>query len=371
MTKNLFKWMMAFVIVASPMVFTACGDDDESGKSSSGSGTQTEDDEDAIYFTMSQGTSTSNVSDRETYNKGVSMIVASFYTTMASVFGYNYDGSSTAFKGEYSDTIKVRIACDALYTELKDKVDLAGGTLNIYLKVGTLDEEDKPTFASYKFSPLSSRYYIDFENATLNSQNFWIGDSAGVYTYEESGVTVTATQGYDPSFGTYWSGFAISGRTEKTYENLNPDQYNSVYGGTIYGNKFLVVQGSYNPDVECITFDKPTKVVGMHCANAAYAYSSMTKGDKFETEPFKKEDWFSAYITCLGENGDTISVTEVELAKKDVEGKDKIFDYWKSVRVNAENVKKMTFSFDGSRKGEWGLNTPAYMCVDKIVLDRQ
>ena len=152
---------------------------------------------------------------------------------------------------------------------------------------------------------------------------------------------------------------------------MNPDQYNSVYGGTIYGNKFLVVQGSYNPDVECITFDKPTKVVGMHCANAAYAYSSMTKGDDFVGGPFEKEDWFSAYITCLGENGDTISVTEVELAKKDVEGKDKIFDYWKSVRVNAENVKKMTFSFDGSRKGEWGLNTPAYMCVDKIVLDRQ
>ena len=99
------------------------------------------------------------------------------------------------------------------------------------------------------------------------------------------------------------------------------------------------------------------KVVGMHCTNAAYAYSSMTKGDNYAGGPFEKDDWFSAYITCLGERGDTISVTEVELAKKDVEGKDKIVDYWKTVR--------------GSRKGEWGLNTPAYMCVDKIVLERQ
>ena len=191
-----------------------------------------------------------------------------------------------------------------------------------------------------------------------------------VYTYKEGGVTITGTQGSYQGVS-YWSGFAISGRTENTYENLTPDQYNSVYGGTIYGNKFLVVQGSYNPDVECITFDKPMKVVGMHCANAAYAYSSMTKGDSIAGEPFKKDDWFSAYITCLGERGDTISVTEVELAKKDVEGKDKIVDYWKTVRVNAENVKKMIFSFDGSRKSNGYLSTPAYMCVDKIVLDRQ
>ena len=217
---------------------------------------------------------------------------------------------------------------------------------------------------------VSTTLSIGFENQTLNAQNFWIGDAVGVYTYKEGGVTITGTQGSYQGVS-YWSGFAISGRTENTYENLTPDQYNSVYGGTIYGNKFLVVQGSYNPDVECITFDKPTKVRGMYCTNSAYAYSSMTKGDDFAGGPFTKDDWFSAYITCLGERGDTISVTEVELAKKDVEGKDKIVDYWKTVRVNAENVKKITFSFDGSRKGEWGLNTPAYMCVDKIVLERQ
>ena len=29
MKKNLFKWMMAVAIVASPMIFTACGSDDD------------------------------------------------------------------------------------------------------------------------------------------------------------------------------------------------------------------------------------------------------------------------------------------------------------------------------------------------------
>ena len=205
---------------------------------------------------------------------------------------------------------------------------------------------------------------IDFENQTLNSQNFWIGDGEGKFTYTESGVTITGTQGSYNGVP-YWSGFAISGRTEKTYKDLTPDQYNSVPGGTIYGDKFLVVQGSYN-DYECMTFDQPMRVLGMHCTNSAYAYSSMTIGDDYAGGPFTKEDWFSAYITCIGEQGDTISTTEVELAKKDVEGEYKILNYWKTVRINAKNVKKITFSFDGSRKSNGYLNTPAYMCVDKL-----
>ena len=33
MTKNLFKWMMALALVATPVFFTACGDDDTSSSS--------------------------------------------------------------------------------------------------------------------------------------------------------------------------------------------------------------------------------------------------------------------------------------------------------------------------------------------------
>ena len=40
MTKKLFKWMMAFAIVASPMMFTACGDDEDNNNGSSSGGGQ-------------------------------------------------------------------------------------------------------------------------------------------------------------------------------------------------------------------------------------------------------------------------------------------------------------------------------------------
>ena len=363
MTKNLFKWLMAFAIVASPMMFTACGDDDDNNSTSGGGQEQTE----QIVYSFSHYSVTG--ADSVGFKTALAAVKTTMFTAMYSSVGQTYDptkaSSDLAIIIDAADEAKVLNILDATYAKIKD-TDMKGGFYRLTMKNG---EETSRIFAFGK-DPGESRVNIDFENQALNAQNFWIGDSVGVYTYKESGVTVTATQGSYEGIP-YWSGFAISGRTENTYENLTPDQYNSVYGGTIYGNKFLVVQGSYNPDVECITFDKPMKVVGMHCTNAAYAYSSMTKGDDFVGGPFEKEDWFSAYITCLGENGDTISVTEVELAKKDVEGNNKIIDYWKTVRVNAENVKKMIFSFDGSRKSNGYLSTPAYMCVDKMVLERQ
>jgi len=354
---------MAFAIVASPMMFTACGDDDDNNSTSGGGQEQTE----QIVYSFSHYSVTG--ADSVGFKTALAAVKTTMFTAMYSSVGQTYDptkaSSDLAFIIDAADEAKVLNILDATYAKIKD-TDMKGGFYRLTMKNG---EETSRIFAFGK-DPGESRVNIDFENQALNAQNFWIGDSVGVYTYKESGVTVTATQGSYEGIP-YWSGFAISGRTENTYENLTPDQYNSVYGGTIYGNKFLVVQGSYNPDVECITFDKPMKVVGMHCTNAAYAYSSMTKGDDFVGGPFEKEDWFSAYITCLGENGDTISVTEVELAKKDVEGNNKIIDYWKTVRVNAENVKKMIFSFDGSRKSNGYLSTPAYMCVDKMVLERQ
>jgi len=356
MTKNLFKWMMALAIVATPMVFTACGDDDTSSSS---------DDQKTVSYTVSEAYSGTTTAEAKA---AVESVRTTLLTTMCSSVGQNYIptalGMGYAIAIAESDETKMLNELEATYARIKD-TDLKGARYTMTLRKGATE------LGVYSFENNSSesrRANIDFENQTLNSQNFWIGDGEGQFTYTESGVTITGTQGSYNGVP-YWSGFAISGRTENTYQNLTPDQYNSVPGGTIYGDKFLVVQGPYN-GYECMTFDQPMKVLGLHCTNSAYAYSSMTIGDDHAGGPFTKDDWFSAYITCISEQGDTISTTEVELAKKDAEGEDKILNYWRTVRINAENVKKISFSFDGSRKSNGYLNTPAYMCVDKIAVER-
>jgi hypothetical protein len=41
------------------------------------------------------------------------------------------------------------------------------------------------------------------------------------------------------------------------------------------------------------------------------------------------------------------------------------------MRTSFNNITKLTFSFKGSRNGEYGLNTPAYMCIDNIIVYAQ
>lgn len=357
MTKNLFKWMMALAIVASPMVFTACGDDDDN-TSTSGGEQKTQ-----ISYTVSGSKLGSSSAISEVWNQ---MLIA-----MCQSVGQTFDsrlniGSAYAITIAEEDENKMLNALDAAYAQLKD-TDLGGSYLKMtFSKNGVVVK----TFEFGSQQQDDKKVSIGFENQQLNSDNYWVGDGQGMFSYTEEGVTVTGTFSVWDGGMTSWSGFAISGRKEKAFDNLTPDQYNSAYGGTIWGDKFLVVQAPYN-DYECLTFDQPVKVLSMYCTNSAYSYSSMTKGDSYAGDPFTVEDWFSGFITCFNENGDTISTTEVKLAEKDLDLKKKYLDYWHMVRINAENVKKIKFSFAGSRTGEWGLNTPSYMCVDKITVERQ
>ena len=356
MTKNLFKWMMALAIVATPMVFTACGDDDASSSS---------DDQKTVSYTVSEAYSGTTAAEAKA---AVDSVRTTLLKTMCSSVGQNYKptalGMGYAIAIAESDETKMLNELEATYARIKD-TDLKGARYTMTLRKGATE------LGVYSFENNSSesrRANIDFENQTLNSQNFWIGDGEGQFTYTESGVTITGTQGSyngDP----YWSGFAISGRTEKTYQNLTPDQYNSVPGGTIYGDKFLVVQGPYN-GYECMTFEQPMKVLGMHCTNSAYAYSSMTIGDDRAGGPFTKDDWFTCKVICLGANGDTLKVKEIDLAAKGVAPNNKFYEDWISCVINQDGVKKVKFSFDSSQKNDWGSVVPSYMCVDNILFKK-
>lgn len=364
MKKNLLKWMMAMTLVATPLVFTGCGSDDD--------GVSNDDKPKAtVSFSLNEKINTYYSSNPEQAEVAIETVKKTMLTAMFASVGQTYNPNDyllgVVITIAEEDEAKMFAALDAKYAEIKD-TEMYGG----YYKMEVHKAYEDGKVYQFGEDPDSKLVIVSFEDQQLNAQNFWIGDGVGTYSYTEQGVTVSGYQGeYEGT--SYWSGFAISGRTETTYENLTPDQYNAVTGKAYAGDKFLVVQGSYNPEYSpyCITFDKPMKVDGMYCTNSAYAYSSMTKGDTFAGEPFTKEDWLSAYITCYDENDNEIAEQEVKLAEKDKEGADKYINYWKIVRINKENVKKITFSFAGSRSNDYGLLTPAYMCVDRLRLERQ
>lgn len=222
-------------------------------------------------------------------------------------------------------------------------------------------------------------YVISFENQALNNDGFWCGTTNGSgvsyddgyggtttqysCSYAETPLTVNNTYSVS-SFGyDFWSGFAISNRTATSFDatTLTPDQYNNVAGKAHSGTKFLVAQYSYQGEAITVSNTKGVQVKGLWYVNSAYTASSITKGDAYSGGPFAGNDWLKCTITGTKADGTTASV-DIDLAK----GSDYVKEWKRADLSSLGKVVKLAFTFSGSRTGDYGLNTPAYVCIDDI-----
>ena len=242
------------------------------------------------------------------------------------------------------------------------------------LSLTSCDNEDNP------IGQADDELTISFENKTLNADGFWIGSDAtevaysyesygavySVYnsTYAEDGLKLPITYtSYTSEWGNgdYWSGFAISNRTKTTFANLTPDQYNSIVGKAHSGSNFCVIT-TYG---EVITIDNPTglTIKGLYYTNSAYAVNSILNGDAYSGPKFDASDWFTCTITGKHADGTTASV-DLSLAKNGT-----YVSSWQFADLTSlGKVVELSFAFTGSRTGEYGLNTPAYICIDDITI---
>ncbi len=204
----------------------------------------------------------------------------------------------------------------------------------------------------------------DIENLGLEAESYYNGsDGAGSFT--SGGFTFLNT--FSPSeYGGYWSGFAASNVTDNQTEGWS-NQYSAIPGtGAIETSNYAVSYASYGSEIQ---FEKTT-VSGFYITNATYAYYSMLNGDayskKFGGENGTDEDWFKVTICGISEQGDTTGTIEYFLA--DFRDNEKyILNTWKWVDLSSlGEIAKLRFSLSSSDVGDWGMNTPAYFCIDQL-----
>ena len=215
---------------------------------------------------------------------------------------------------------------------------------------------------------------ISFEDKTLNDKGFWCGE--------------VNDNGFDNGYGTsypciyendivkfnttysvfYWSGFAISNRTATGFEFGDytpegmPDQFNNVTGKAKSGKNFCVVQ-TYG---ETIQLAKPAWVNGFWFTNSSYTADAYVNGDGMSPGKFEKDDWFQCIVTGKKQDGSFVKVN-IDLAKDGEYVKD-----WQYCDLSSMGkVVELSFAFDGSKKNDWGVTTPAYICIDDIEIEYQ
>ena len=240
---------------------------------------------------------------------------------------------------------------------------------------GELDVEGAPE----PDQPQEPAVTIDFETAVLGSSSqytniLWgrevaeeFADGSMEYNgllYSEAGASFGSYYSFDGAWE-MWGGFAIS--SNRNLDDLGYDYSNqfSVYAPDAsqfaLGYVFGEWGGSYaNPVVE---FAEPVSILSADIANANktyhYCISNPTVGFDDERQPI----WVKLVIEGFDAQG--VQTGQVTCTLAD-EGR--VLDDWTNVDLSAlGQVARLTFDITSNDIGEYGLNVPAFFCIDNIV----
>ena len=237
----------------------------------------------------------------------------------------------------------------------------AGGSVRAETVIGTWPEAEEGLLAS------------TFGELSLDAESYWNGS-------DETGQFITGPARFYNDYNTEyysWSGWAHSNTSDvSTAGYLN--QYSAFTGEGFHGseefNQVYGVSSLYGPSIIDFTSDKAHALDGFFVTNSTYAALSMMEGDwaakAFGGADGSDPDFFKLLVWGMAQGEATDSV-EFYLAdyRFDSEAEDYIIKTWQWVDLSSlGKVDSLMFGLESSDNGEWGMNTPAYFCMDNLMV---
>lgn len=228
---------------------------------------------------------------------------------------------------------------------------------------------------------------LDLSNMLPGPESVWNGDtingSKGVNIYGDSTFTINFSDAVysfnnsysKSSYGNYWSGFAYTNASDIITVSTN--NLSAITGrgyadniDDVYVTAFLT---DANPAVITFVFNEYCQQLGMYVTNATYTYQVMKEGNSFAkkfggadgTDP----DWLKLTAIGCDLSGNEISSADIYLAnfRSDDPNQDYMLDEWTWFDLSSlGSVASIRFAMSSSDTGDWGMNTPAYFCLDAI-----
>lgn len=211
-------------------------------------------------------------------------------------------------------------------------------------KQGEVVDKTIGTFEESAISPAAPESYFAYSvDTTVNLKS-------GMYEVQQ-----TVAYG-----GTYVCGAVISNITSTNFKDYT-DANKSAAGGAYAGKNYVVwYEDGFTPN--SVHLETPAVVPGFYVCNNVYALNSMKNGDNFAGDPFGADDYFKLII------GGALNGVAVNTTVEFYLGQGTNFvTNWTYVDLSKlGKIDELFFEFDGSRKGDWGLNTPTYFCFDNL-----
>ncbi len=224
---------------------------------------------------------------------------------------------------------------------------------------------------------IKAQFIADFENLTLPAESYWDGSDLsgthnnGEFHSEFTSGDFTFPNVYDTTWGApgYWlGGFAYSNMTDSV--TSGPGNKYSSKAGRGYNSSNYVVS-SNNSYITNNGMSLGSNL-SFYISNSTYAYNSMRDGDafakKFGGPTGNDPDWFKVTIKTFGLGSPTSIDFDFYLAdfRFSDNSQDYILEDWVFVDFGFCIFDSLYFELSSSDTGTWGMNTPAFFCLDDI-----
>lgn len=230
------------------------------------------------------------------------------------------------------------------------------------------------------FSTSNAQNVSDFENLMLPANSYWNGaDYSGThingafYSTFNSGDAVFPNV-YDTAWGApgFWSeGFAYSNVSDSVTSGLGNMYAAKAASGFSSSANYVVAQN--NAKIHLSGTAQNNTVKGFYVTNSTYAANSMRDGDafakKFGGASGNDPDWF--LLTIKGYTNGNLTTDSVNFYLADYRFSNNAQDYivknWQWVDLTSLGaVDSLIFTLNSSDTGQWGMNTPAFFCIDNF-----
>lgn len=213
----------------------------------------------------------------------------------------------------------------------------------------------------------------NFEDLTLPTDSFYL-DSAST-PFESGQIIFHHDWTYSP-WGDYWSnGFLYSNMTDSVTSGFG-NQYSAKAAKGYNGSANYVV-GQSSSILKANVIGTQLFWGSVYVTNSTYTYNSMRDGDmfgkKFGGSTGNDPDWFKLIIRRY--YGGVLANDSIEFYLADFRFSDNSQDYilktWENVNLSSFNgpADSLEFSVSSSDIGAFGMNTPAYFCLDQLEIN--
>ncbi len=211
-----------------------------------------------------------------------------------------------------------------------------------------------------------------FDALPLEQDTFWNGSDMPMGTFFEDGNGAFPNY-YSPEFGGYWGGgWAYSNMRDST--TAGADNLYSAITAIGFDSSPNYAVGTFNPVINLSTAAIGKVPGGFYVTNATISALSMKEGDffakKFGGDSGNDPDWFKITVRSYYQGALTQDSVEFYLADFRFENNDAdyILKTWEWVDLTLlDNTDSLHIFMSSSDTGDFGMNTPAYLCIDHFT----